>query len=120
MSPGSCLFWLYRAAACNWNAEWTAALDSCLCLYYDAAPTCRPCWCAQRQPLPVQAPFCIHPKTGKVCVPIDPSEAAHFNPDTVPTVHQLLAEGRKVRPRPWPRGMRVHAHMPALARTSAG
>lgn len=34
----------------------------------------------------------MHPKTGKVCVPIDPAAAFKFDPDTVPTVHTLLAE----------------------------
>lgn len=27
-----------------------------------------------------QAPFCVHPKTGKVCVPIDPDVAWEFDP----------------------------------------
>jgi hypothetical protein len=34
----------------------------------------------------------VHPKTGKVCVPIDPSKAYDFDPDTVPTVQSLLKE----------------------------
>ena len=40
----------------------------------------------------VQAPFCVHPKTGKVCVPIDPEAAWDFDPDNVPTVQQLVQE----------------------------
>lgn len=40
----------------------------------------------------LQAPFCVHPKTGKVCVPIDPDRAFEFDPETVPTVHQLLEQ----------------------------
>ncbi|KAK9824453.1 hypothetical protein WJX72_010358 [[Myrmecia] bisecta] len=40
----------------------------------------------------LKAPFCIHPKTGKVCVPIHPERAFDFDPDTVPTVAQLLTE----------------------------
>lgn len=40
----------------------------------------------------LKAPFCVHPKTGKVCVPIDPKEAWSFNPDTVCTVGELLNE----------------------------
>lgn len=34
----------------------------------------------------------MHPKTGKVCVPIDPESAWEFDPDDVPTVQQLLQE----------------------------
>ncbi|KAJ9509489.1 hypothetical protein QJQ45_001941 [Haematococcus lacustris] len=34
----------------------------------------------------------VHPKTGKVCVPLAPEQADAFDPDTVPTVQQLLAE----------------------------
>lgn len=40
----------------------------------------------------LKAPFCVHPKTGKVCVPIDPACAWEFDPDTVCTVGQLLNE----------------------------
>lgn len=38
----------------------------------------------------MQAPFCVHPKTGKVCVPVRPEEAYEFDPDTVCTVGGLL------------------------------
>jgi len=38
----------------------------------------------------LKAPFCVHPKTGRVCVPFRAQEAESFNPDTVPTVAQLL------------------------------
>ena len=37
----------------------------------------------------LKSPFCVHPKTGRVCVPIDPTEAEKFNPFTVPTVRAL-------------------------------
>lgn len=40
----------------------------------------------------LKAPFCVHPKTGKVCVPIDPIRAWEFDPDTVCTVGKLLNE----------------------------
>lgn len=58
----------------------------------------------------LKAPFCVHPKTGKVCVPIDPAAAWDFDIDTVPTVSQLLQEvddaaapGAKVRGPRWRR-----------------
>lgn len=40
----------------------------------------------------LKAPFCIHPATGKVCVPFSQSAAAKFDPTTVPTIAQLLQE----------------------------
>lgn len=40
----------------------------------------------------LKAPFCIHPKSGKVCVPFRPSKVSDFNPDTVPTINLLMDE----------------------------
>ncbi|KAJ7690633.1 prim-pol domain-containing protein [Mycena rosella] len=40
----------------------------------------------------LKAPFCVHPKTGRVCVPVDPARIEEFDPETVPTVTQLLKE----------------------------
>jgi len=40
----------------------------------------------------LKSPFCIHPKTGRVCVPIDPEQCDHFDPFTVPTLGQLHVE----------------------------
>lgn len=34
----------------------------------------------------------MHPKTGKVCVPIDPAAAWEFDPEDVPTVQQLVQQ----------------------------
>jgi DNA primase small subunit len=34
----------------------------------------------------LKAPFCIHPKTGFVCVPFNPRSAAKFNPMDVPKI----------------------------------
>ncbi|KAJ7251816.1 hypothetical protein B0H12DRAFT_1234082 [Mycena haematopus] len=40
----------------------------------------------------LKAPFCVHPKTGRVCVPVDPERIEEFDPEAVPTVNQLLSE----------------------------
>lgn len=40
----------------------------------------------------LKAPFCVHPKTGRVCVPVDPAQIEDFDPEAVPTVGQLLDE----------------------------
>jgi DNA primase small subunit len=40
----------------------------------------------------LKAPFCVHPKTGRICVPLDPASIDAFDPELVPTVGQLLQE----------------------------
>jgi DNA primase small subunit len=40
----------------------------------------------------LKAPFCVHPKTGRLCVPVDPETIDEFDPERVPTVGQLLRE----------------------------
>lgn len=40
----------------------------------------------------LKAPFCVHPKTGKICVPFNPKTADSFNPMTVPTINTLIEE----------------------------
>ncbi|OWM85234.1 hypothetical protein CDL15_Pgr028021 [Punica granatum] len=40
----------------------------------------------------LKAPFCVHPKTGRVCVPIDPNSCEEFDPTAVPTLSMLLEE----------------------------
>lgn len=40
----------------------------------------------------LKSPFVIHPKTGKVCVPIPYDDLATFDLDTVPSLDTLLAE----------------------------
>ncbi|WWC73759.1 uncharacterized protein I206_107731 [Kwoniella pini CBS 10737] len=38
----------------------------------------------------LKAPFCVHPGTGRVCIPVNPDQVDEFDPDTVPTVGELL------------------------------
>tara|TARA_B100000780_G_C21095639_1_gene441852 strand:+ start:259 stop:1755 length:1497 start_codon:yes stop_codon:yes gene_type:complete len=40
----------------------------------------------------LKSPWCVHPKTGRVCVPIDPNSTDHFDPHTVPTLVSLFDE----------------------------
>ncbi|XP_059620348.1 DNA primase small subunit [Phlebotomus argentipes] len=40
----------------------------------------------------LKAPFCVHPKTGKVCVPFTPGMTANFDPASVPTIMDLCKE----------------------------
>jgi DNA primase small subunit len=40
----------------------------------------------------LKAPFCVHPKTGRICVPVDPEKIDDFDPELVPTVGQVLGE----------------------------
>nr|CAD7441324.1 unnamed protein product [Timema bartmani] len=40
----------------------------------------------------LKSPFCVHPKTGKVCIPFNPRSADKFNPSSVPTISQLVDE----------------------------
>lgn len=40
----------------------------------------------------LKAPFVIHPKTGRVCVPFKPAQVDKFDPRDVPTVLQLVEE----------------------------
>jgi DNA primase small subunit len=38
----------------------------------------------------LKSPFCVHPKTGKICVPIDPLKCDEFDPSLVPTVSDIV------------------------------
>lgn len=40
----------------------------------------------------LKSPFCIHPGTGKACVPFSVASVGKFDPTTVPTISQLMAE----------------------------
>lgn len=40
----------------------------------------------------LKSPFVVHPKTGRVCVPIDVATVDRFNPAEVPTIGRLVEE----------------------------
>merc|ERR1719498_398429 len=40
----------------------------------------------------LKSPFVVHPKTGRVCVPIDVAKVDTFNPLEVPTIGRLVEE----------------------------
>jgi DNA primase small subunit len=40
----------------------------------------------------LKSPFCVHPKTGKLCVPMDPNNLSSFSPLRVPTLVSLTSE----------------------------
>lgn len=40
----------------------------------------------------LKAPFAVHPKTGRVCVPFDPAKVDDFDPGAVPTLRDLAAQ----------------------------
>ncbi|CAI2370084.1 unnamed protein product [Moneuplotes crassus] len=40
----------------------------------------------------LKSPFCVHPKTGKICVPFDPSKVDEFDPCNCPTLLNAMNE----------------------------
>uniref|UniRef100_A0A5K3FX07 DNA primase small subunit n=1 Tax=Mesocestoides corti TaxID=53468 RepID=A0A5K3FX07_MESCO len=40
----------------------------------------------------LKSPFCVHPKTGFVCVPIDPQRIDEFDPTKVPRLGELMEQ----------------------------
>ena len=40
----------------------------------------------------LKSPWCVHPKTGKICVPIDATKPDDFNCEEVPTLTSVINE----------------------------
>ncbi|VDP99984.1 unnamed protein product [Trichobilharzia regenti] len=40
----------------------------------------------------LKSPFCVHPKTGHVCIPFDPREVEKLDPLSVPTLNELVEQ----------------------------
>ncbi|XP_058066592.1 DNA primase small subunit [Anopheles bellator] len=40
----------------------------------------------------LKSPFCVHPKTGNICVPFNPHTVSKFDPTDVPTITEILKE----------------------------
>ncbi|XP_076160106.1 DNA primase small subunit [Ptiloglossa arizonensis] len=40
----------------------------------------------------LKSPFCVHPKTGKICIPFTANTVDKFQPDKVPTITTLIEE----------------------------
>ena len=51
----------------------------------------------------LKSPFSVHPKTGRVCVPMDPENVANFDPFKVPTINELFDELNASNPSASPR-----------------
>lgn len=45
----------------------------------------------------LKAPFCVHPKTGRLCVPFDIKDVDKFDPTTVPIVKDLVKQLDEVK-----------------------
>lgn len=40
----------------------------------------------------LKSPFCAHPDTGKICVPLTAKQVESFDPSACPTVQSVLSE----------------------------
>ena len=40
----------------------------------------------------LKSPFCVHPKTGNICVPFDPANVQNFKLKDVPTLTMVINE----------------------------
>lgn len=45
----------------------------------------------------LKSPWCVHPKTGRVCVPVDPDTAADFDPSSTPTLRTCAEDLDRAR-----------------------
>jgi DNA primase small subunit len=66
----------------------------------------------------LKSPFCIHPKTQRLCVPMDPASILDFDPSTVPSLDDLLRDLNLAAPpgESKPRGA-MEAHRETFRRT---
>ncbi|XP_014213728.1 DNA primase small subunit-like [Copidosoma floridanum] len=55
----------------------------------------------------LKAPFCVHPKTGKIGVPIDPMDIDDFDPYNIPTILELFDEIDKFDKQATEQGMTI-------------
>lgn len=46
----------------------------------------------------LKSPFCVHPNTGKICVPMNSTTYSSFDPDQVPTLETLAADTAELDP----------------------
>lgn len=58
----------------------------------------------------LKAPFVVHPKTGRVCVPIDPGTVESFDPQAVPTIGRLVDELNKNGGDPLNTSLKAYTH----------
>ncbi|TNN08161.1 DNA primase small subunit [Schistosoma japonicum] len=40
----------------------------------------------------LKSPFCVHPKTGHICIPFNPQEVDRLDPFNVPTLNELIEQ----------------------------
>lgn len=48
----------------------------------------------------LKSPFCVHPKTGRICVPITVEDCEIFEPDRVPTLQGIIQDARSGESKP--------------------
>ena len=45
----------------------------------------------------LKSPLCVHPKTGRICVPINPRKLDEFDPFKVPIISQICHELDRIK-----------------------